>query len=218
MWCSVQAGRQLMALFFFIIFIFFPFADSCRADELAAFLKKVEEKAVTVTSFSCAFKQERHLSIFSKPVLFYGNLTIVRPDRLRWEFNKPLGSVLVLDGSQGLRCSGNSKPQKFDITGNPVMRIVFRQLWAWMNGEYSRMREAYDISLLSDKTGIVLHPLEKAMASVVSTIIILFDSTTLQPVNVEIHESSGDKTLLQFSDYILNPSVNRALFTQCSSQ
>ena len=203
------------ALGFSILFA----AETVKADELSSLLQKVEEKAASVSAFSCAFRQERRLALFSKPVVFRGDLTIVRPDRLRWEFVRPVPSVLIVNGTRGLRCSGTADPQKFELSGNPVMRTVFEQLWAWMNGEYRRMQEAYDITMTPPQsTGIVLTPREQAMAGVIAEIKILFDPLSLQPVHVEIQEVSGDTTLLDFTDYNLAPSIDEDFFEQCSSR
>lgn len=181
--------------------------------ELASFVSRVEEQAKKIKSFQCKFIQERHLAIFSKPLCFHGTLFLVRPDRLRWEFVSPLRSVLILNKKKGLKCDDSVVSRKFDLQSDPVMHQAARQLWAWLDGAYTRLQQEYDMTLVGPET-LQLHPKVRQLQKVVNTIEIKFDKT-LQPARVEIMETDGSRTVIAFYDYLLNIDPAESLFETC---
>jgi outer membrane lipoprotein-sorting protein len=181
---------------------------------LGDFLQKVEKRTASINSFSCNFTQVKHLAIFPRPVKFSGRLSLVRPDKLRWQFLQPLPSVIVLNGNQGLKCEGEGPVRKFSLDRDPVMRLVAEQLWAWTSGSYRELRDDFDFSLLPGPV-LVFSPVRKDTASFISKIKVAFDPDFLQPLEVEISEPGDDRTVIYFSDYQRNLDLNDELFTKC---
>ncbi len=183
------------------------------ADELADFVAAIEEKSASLTSFSCSFVQERHLSLFNQVVIFKGELAISRPDRLRWAFLDPVPSVLLFNGRTGLRCNDQVEPVAFDLDSDPVMAMVAQQLWTWLDGRYAKLTAMYDLAL-QDRTTLLVTPKETAMTRFIERVVITFDPHTLQPVQVDIIEPGGDMTRLRFGAYQIGVLPAR-LFEDC---
>lgn len=206
---------------FFLFFVFSLFCGAAGADsgndQLSAFLQAVEEKAAGIASFTCSFEQQRHLAIFSRPVTFHGRLALVRPDRLRWEVISPIPSAMIFNGTTGLRCSGQSPPTRFDLDEDPVMRMVARQLWTWMDSSYADLLASYHIEMISQGT-LLLTPREKAFSKIINAIRIEFDPETLQPARVVILETGEDYTEISFSGYDFSPNLSETDFSQCPKQ
>ncbi len=206
-------------LVFALVILSGGFAGPVRAadETLDAFLQRLTAQSASVSSFQCDFRQERHLAIFAKPVIFTGLLAMVRPDRLRWEFTDPIPSTLIFAGDRGMRCGGTAVPQQFDLAADPVMGTVARQLRAWVGGDYGSLGDLYRMELL-DGPGLLLFPLDPAMAGFMESIRVAFDVDTLRPVQVRISEQGGDYTLLVFADYQLNISLDDSRFAGCGDQ
>ncbi|HSH13703.1 MAG TPA: outer membrane lipoprotein carrier protein LolA, partial [Desulfurivibrionaceae bacterium] len=135
-----------------------------RAESLEAFLGRVEAKAAGTRAFSCDFRQERRLAIFAKPVVFSGKLYLSRPDRLRWEFTKPIASLLILDGKTGRRCGEGSPASEFNLERDPVMRLVAGQLRTWTNGNYRDLLGEFTLELTAGPA-LVLKPRKEGLSS-----------------------------------------------------
>ena len=178
-------------------------------------LQRLQQTSAQVESFEASFVQEKELSLFAKTMIFHGRLTVVRPDRLRWEFTDPVPSVLLLSGDAGLRCSGESKPVQFDVKTDPVMKSVAEQLWLWLGGDYSRLNESFTLYENGDNVLTVI-PKEPSMAEYIEQVTITFETVNMQPGQVVIKEPGGDLTRLIFSDYSFNPPVQADLFTRCT--
>ncbi len=189
-------------------------ADFTEEDELEIFLQAIQNSSDQVRSFSSDFTQEKILTLFTKPIFFYGKLFIVRPDRLRWEFTSPVASILILNGDEGVRCYDQAVPAKFQLSADPVMKMVARQLWLWLGGDYKRLGQLYKLQKL---TGSILKiiPEDKETADFITSVTIVFDEKSLQPLKVEIMEPGGDLTRISFHSSVINGPLPEKLFTTC---
>lgn len=149
-------------------------------------------------------------------MVFDGELIVVRPDKLRWEFTAPVPSVLILDGNKGMRCSEGAAPVDFDLATDPVMRSVAEQLWLWLGGDYARLKDSFII----EKTGtatLSITPEDEGVARFIETVTITFDESSMQPRRVEIIEPGGDLTRLLFTDYTFGVDTTPETFLRCDS-
>jgi len=208
--------QKLMLMLLPLLFIVPPvFAED--NGKLSSFIHDVEARAATVKTLTCILKQERHLAIFARPVIFQGRMALEKPDKLRWEFTSPIASVLIFNGAKGLKCSGNSEPQRFNLATDPVMQMVSKQIWTWVNGSYATLQEQYGMVLLEPGPCLVLTANDPKIARAISSVKISFNPDSLQPTTVRIQEPGGDYTVISFSDFILNQPLDQSLFTRCSS-
>lgn len=189
---------------------------SAESEELQSFLQEIQAASDQVRSFSSAFVQERRLALFNEPVIFHGSLTVVRPDRLRWEFTSPVPSVLIFSGERGIRCNADAPPVNFDLGSDPIMRTVAEQLWLWLGGDYSRLEFLYKMEK-SGPSSLTITPKEEAVTKFINTITITFNKTSRQPEKVEIAEPGGDSTVISFQSYVLNSNTPDVLFTVCGT-
>ncbi len=189
---------------------------AAESEELSGFLSEIQAASEKVLSFSSEFVQERRLALFTEPVIFHGSLTVVRPDRLRWEFTAPLPSVLIFRGEQGIRCNDKAPPTHFDLGTDPIMRAVAEQLWLWLGGDYSRLNALY----LMEKSGpsaLRITPKNQAMLDYISSVTITFNTTSRQPEKVEIADPGGDTTIISFKSYVLNGNTPDVRFSRCGT-
>jgi len=214
-----RLSRVFLAAFLLYSCSFFSpgsvlFANEGNQEQLDQLLQRVEHQASGTRTVQCSFIQERTLTIFSKPVLFKGQMPLSRPDKLRWENLDPIPSALVFSGDKGLRCNDDAPPVHFDLQTDPVMKMVAEQIWTWADGDYERLKNKYRIRLVDDNA-IELIPADTT-GNVIQTIRVTFDQKTLQPSTVLVQERGGDSTKISFYDYLLNQPVDDALFTTCS--
>lgn len=193
-----------------------PLGLAGESEELMAFLAEIQAASDQVRSFSSEFVQERRLALFAEPVFFKGSLTVVRPDRLRWEFTAPVPSVLIFNGERGIRCNDKAPPVHFDLGADPIMKTVAEQLWLWLGGDYSRLKASYDL-VKSGPSALRITPKEQRLSEFISAITITFHRTSRQPEKVEIADPGGDTTILSFQAYVLNSPTPDVLFSLCGT-
>jgi outer membrane lipoprotein-sorting protein len=207
-------GWRLVSLGFLLLLGILLLGIRAEAGDLEEFLDRVEDNAARIDSFSCDFRQERNLALFSHTVIFTGRLYLARPDRLRWEFVKPIPSLLILDGNTGRRCGEGNPASEFRLDRDPAMRLVAEQLRTWASGDYRRLQGDFTLEL-EVGPALRLTPRQAGLASFLNRIVVTFDQVTLQPTRVEIIEEGGDNTVISFGSYLLNPSLPAELFSEC---
>lgn len=191
-----------------------PAAVYCNTTSLKDLIHDIKDKSAALRGLTCDFTQTRTLALFNKPIVFHGNLALIRPDRLRWEFTSPVPSVLILNGDSGMRCNDKMEPIRFDLAKDPIMRMVAEQLWTWLNGDYSKLGNDYTINI-SGESAIIVTPVNKETSTIIKDISIVFNKKNRQPESVTIREPGGDETSIAFSAYRLSPSIPDSTFTIC---
>ncbi len=218
--CSVNHCRRLrlplLALIFCCLSLSPSILFSAQVD-LSSFLDEVQSASDKITSFSSSFTQERHLALFAKPVIFHGKLTIVRPDKLRWEFIDPVPSVIIFNGDKGIRCNEHNSQNSFDLGSDPVMKSVAEQLWLWLGGDYAKLNKRFLIKMKGNHT-LIITPKEQAVSEYIAAVTIKFNEITNRPERVEIVEPGGDLTRIIFHSYVVNMDVPEALFSRCGEK
>ncbi len=209
-----SSNSSFSLVVFLTVLCFFP-AAALAAPELDKFFQEIQAASAQVQSFSSEFVQERRLALFTDPVIFHGKLTVIRPDRLRWEFTAPVPSALIFDGKKGIRCNDKAPPAHFDLGTDPVMRTVAEQLWLWLGGDYSKLNDKYHMT--QQGYSLVITPKDQAALDYIGAITITFDPASKQPETVLITEPGGDSTLMRFNSYVLNGVLPDALFDRCAS-
>ena len=206
--------RVVLCLFFMITCIVPAHADE---KALETFLGRIQEASDKVHSFSCDFTQEKRLALFSAPVLFQGKLYIDHPDKLRWEFISPVHSALLFNGDQGARCDAQMVLERFELSSDPMMKIVAMQLWLWLGGDYQQLDKLYTLDK-QDISTLVVTPANKETSEYISSVRIIFDENNLQPLKVEIVEPGGDLTMIAFNNATINRELPIRLFTDCRNE
>jgi len=185
------------------------------AADLASLLASIAARSAGVKTLTCTIRQERHLKVLSQPVLFEGELTVEKPDRLRLEFTTPIPSVFLLDGSHGTHCSGDGEPRRFDLGADPAMAAMGRQMTSWMSGNYAALQELYEMQAVAPGPGLVMTPRDPGVARVIARLEVLFEPETLHPRRLEIVEPGGDRTVISFTAIVVNGAVERRVFSEC---
>ncbi len=180
------------------------------AVELDDFIAHIQNASAQVQSYQSDFLQEKHLKMFQRPVRFSGRLSIVRPDKLRWEFFSPAVSAIIFDGDTGLRCNEAAPAVSFSLKDDPMMGMVAQQLWLWLGGDYAALGDLYDVAM-EGEDGIVVTPKSGGMIRSVS---LHFDGQG-QPREVTIREDGGDFTRITFSNEKVDTVLPSTLFSRC---
>ncbi len=173
----------------------------------------IHSAAQNIRSVQAAFTQEKHLQILAQPLLSHGLLIFSAPDRLRWEYQAPLPSVLLMD---------EGRIQRFVKTGDtwtedasaalPAMSFVMQEIGRWMNGRFDENPD-FDARLEPDGR-IVLTPRQAALATVIQKIVLQLAKTPGVIESVTVYEDDVNFTRLHFKDVTVNRPIDPAMFKQ----
>ena len=89
-------------------------------------------------SVQAEFTQEKHLKILARPLISHGTFTFQAPGALRWEYLRPLHTVLLLhDGRMDKLIERDGRFEQDNGTGVDAMRIVLQEIGSCVDGRYS---------------------------------------------------------------------------------
>jgi len=166
----------------------------------------------SIHSIQADFIQEKHLKILTHPLVSKGTFTFQTPQSLRWEYQTPIPSILLMYGG---------KVKKFIARDGRLvedggmqlgaMQVVMTEISKWLDGRFSD--SDMFVVTFPDKQTIVLTPRDQALAGMINRIELkvadvggLLDSVTL-------FEGPDSYTKMIFKNRVLNKTIPVSLFT-----
>jgi outer membrane lipoprotein-sorting protein len=173
--------------------------------------ESIHTAARDIRTVQAAFTQEKHLQILAQPLLSRGRLIFAAPDRLRWEYEAPLASVLLMDEGRVQRFVKTGETWTEDASAAlPAMSFVMQEISRWMNGRFD---ENPDFEARLEPGGrIVLSPRKEALSKVIQKIVLQLADTPGVIESVTVYEDDRNFTRLHFTDVAVNQPVDPALF------
>ena len=169
---------------------------------LDAFLERLAAAGKNVRALRGEFVQRKRLAAFEKELTSRGRFELVRPAHLEWRYTDPDPSALVVEGDRATLSLPDEPPQTYDLTRQPGLAAILRQMRLWLGAEadLSRLKADYDLTLTQPKEGPILHlvPRTPALRARISEIEVAFDGRTLLPRSAQVTERSGDRTVITF--------------------
>ena len=206
---------RLLLLVSFLLFTAGSAAGETPApDHSAAIFSSLERTAGAVRTLSSDFVQEKHLSMFKTVMTSKGRFYFSKPDLLRWELTAPVVSGFVLKGDKGRRWHERTgRAENFQISQEPVMKLVSEQLFAWAKADFQWLKKEYRISVLDDSpVALRLEPRSAATAGFLHHLLINFSADGRYVRSVELHEKDGDFTRIRFVNTVVNKQLKADLF------
>ena len=166
-----------------------------------------------ITSVSAAFVQEKHMKVLVKPLISEGLLFYQVPDLLRWEYQRPIQSVLIARGGETKKFIRKDGKLIADAAaGTPAMQFVTEEISRWLKGRFDE-NPVFTAALESGRR-IVLTPNYKAIASMIQRIELVLSERPGVMDSVIIHENENSLTRLIFKNVELNRPLDPGLFEE----
>ena len=184
---------------------------SAAAEELSPSL--VTEARKGLKGVIARFTQTRTVGLLAADVKSSGTMTIVTPDRLRWELAAP-DAITYWIGPEGIAYRTEKGVVKAGKDAAGRFGAVLGDLLVFMGGDIAALAPRYTVKVPSrDKDG-ALHVVAEPKSDDVKKLVkvVRFDTTPdLWAVRrVEIEEASGDKSVIDFGPSQRDPKVDPA--------
>jgi len=194
-----------------------PFTSfAAPATNTAALLAELQLSLAGTTNVQTDFIQEKNLSILRQAVIIKGRLAVSQPDRLAWQVTDPVRYNLVLDGTTLRQWDeATDKVQQMSLAGNPVFGVVATQLRGWFSGHFDTLAKDFDTSIDAavSPPAITFVPRATSFAAkAIRRVTLTFRDDRRYIHAIQIEECSGDRTLMTFTNTVLNAAVDPALW------
>jgi outer membrane lipoprotein-sorting protein len=173
----------------------------------------VKDAAGKVTSVSAEFTQEKHMRILSHPFVSKGVLYYQTPESLRWEYQSPVRSILLMHNGKTRRYIQGKEGLIEDTGADPqFLQIVLQEMTQWLGGRFDE--NSSFTALFEQGRKIVLTPRQKSISMLIRRIeLVLSDRPGLME-SVTIYESQDSFTRLTFQNATVNQKIAEAVFRE----
>lgn len=180
-----------------------------RADEFAGLRKD----SARIKTISADFVQKKTMKILSKPLISEGKFFYAAPDSIRWEYVRPIRSVVI--SSQGATkrfMASGGKMVEDRAGGAQAMKIVLDEVAGWMSGRFDA-NPSFKASLKEGSPVVItLVPVEKSMQGFFEKIEIAVSKKDASVKSVRILENAGAETRIDFSHVVINSTIAPSVF------
>ena len=205
-----------------ILFLFITFGSvtgdgqdvSTDINAVDAVLLRIKNASSEIVTLTGDFIQKKTVKIVknmpeSKGKFFYKN-----PERLRWEIVEPVRMGFIVNGEQGKKWRKKAdRYSKFEVSKEPIISVISSQVFAWARGDFNKLKEDYEISILTESpVKVKLVPLSSVEKKYISSIILSFSDTDNYVEQLEINETRGGCTQVTFSNMVTNDQLEEDIF------
>jgi outer membrane lipoprotein-sorting protein len=187
------------------------FGIPARADDVSDALAKIARARASLKTLTVPFTQERTIGLLASTVKSEGELTMVRPDKLRWELKAPDAVTywITPEGFSYATASGGASVGK---AAAARFAAVLGDLTALCGGDLESLRKRYDLSVPSTSDGIVLLASPKAddVKKHIKSLELLTTPDLADLRRITIEEKNGDRSVITFGKAVRDAAVDPA--------
>ena len=201
------AAMKKIGLFLLLLLVVSP--GDVWADDFA----QLRKNAVRIQTISADFVQKKSMKILSKPLISEGKFYFASPSSIRWEYSKPLRSVVISGRGYTKRYMASGGKMIEDKTGGAqAMKIVLDEVAGWMSGKFDS-NPSFTATLKEGSNAVItLTPVGKSMTGMIEKIEITILRKDMSIKSVRIIESANAETLIDFHHVVLNKEINPSVF------
>lgn len=137
-------------------------------------------------SLEADFIQTKQVALLSEPQVAEGHLSYRSPDYIRWAYLRPEKNVWEMNGKQS--------------NVNPQIQRLLQMIMRSVSGE--NLQENSDFSVEQQGNTYTLTPRKREYKHMFRTIVITLHPTTQLAQRVEMNETNGNSTLIEFSHVV----------------
>lgn len=171
-----------------------------RADATSDALADVAKARASMKTLLGTFTQERTIGLLATSVTSAGELTLVRPDRLRWEL-KPPDAVVYFVGPEGFSYTTPGGGGTVGKAAAGRFAPVLGDMMVLLGGDLEKLRARYDVHVASRSPALVLTlaPRPDDVKRAVKSIELTFGHELWAVVRVVLEEPNGDRSVIVFT-------------------
>ena len=168
----------------------------------------------TITSVEARFVQKKTLPILAKPFVSGGRFFFQKPGSLRWEYDRPVRSVLLMHAGTVTRYIRDRDAWR-EEGGAPLtaMQTVLAEILNWQQGRFDANPHFQASLEKGPETRVILVPKEASWKKMIRQIELTLSRDQAGVMkSVRVVEDERSFTVLEFDQVKLNRPLPTALF------
>lgn len=184
--------------------------------------KAVSDATIFKTQFAAAsqktntiksdFVQEKNLSMLSEKIVSKGKFWFKKENAVRMEYVSPFQYLMIINGTK-IYIKDSQKENKVSSKSNKLFQSINKILMDCVKGTvFDNTDFSTKLFESNDNYLAELTPVNKDMKNLFQKINVQLDKKNYLVKKIEMHEPSGDKTVITYSNQELNTNLPDALF------
>jgi outer membrane lipoprotein carrier protein len=196
-----------------LIFLFLELLVLLPYSSFADSFEQLRQDSAGIKTVQAGFVQKKQMKILTRPLLSEGRFFYAAPDSFRWEYLKPLRSIVISSKGDAKRYMMSGDKMVEDKSGGvQAMRIVLGEVANWMSGKFDRNPSFKALLKDGTNTVITLIPVGQNMTGMIEKIEITVTKKTVAIKSVKIIEGENSATIIDFHDVEINKPINSSVF------
>lgn len=180
--------------------------------DATAFKAQFAAASQKTTTIKSDFVQEKNLSMLAEKIISKGKFWFKKENSVRMEYTQPFLYLMILNGTN-VYIKDSQKENKVSTKSNKLFQQINKIMVDCVKGEALQSTD-FSVKIFENNTSFLaeLSPLNKNMKSLFKNINIVIDKKDYGVIRIEMHEPSGDNTIINFINRELNTNLADALF------
>jgi outer membrane lipoprotein-sorting protein len=181
--------------------------------DTTAFQKKIDIMAKSTNTIESDFVQVKDLSALTEKVTSKGHFCFKKENLLRWEYSTPYKYMIVIN-KNNILIKDETKVTHYDMNSNKIFKEINDLMIASVQGNILKTGKFRIVYMESDHDyKLELYPLIKGMKESLKKINMYFDKGVTSVIKIEMDEPTGDTTIIDFTNKVLNGTIADSKFT-----
>lgn len=176
--------------------------------DVQAFKMKLETMSKQVNSIESDFVQEKNLSVLANKITSKGHFIFKRENNIRWEYLQPYQYLIIISNNK-IFIKEDKNQKQYDIQSNKMFQEMNKFISGCIQGDILKNEQDFRIGYFEDEKNyfVSLVPKSDAMKKMLSEVQIWFNKTDMTVSGINMVESGGDYTKIDFINKKLNTQV-----------
>lgn len=181
-------------------------------DDLPGFKKQFALEAKKTKSIKSNFVQDKNLSLLEEKITSEGKFYFKRENKVRIAYEKPFHYLMIMNGDD-MFIKDNQKENKVNVKSNKLFQQVNKIMVDCVQGTILDNKDFTVRVFQNDKTWLLeMTPIGKSLKEFFQVIVIHADKKDYTVSSIDMHEPSGDNTVIRFTQKELNVAVQDEMF------
>ena len=172
---------------------------------------EISTAAKKTNTLYCEFVQEKTSTLVAETAISKGKMYFKSPHSLRWEYVSPQASALIVNNNDvALKTTNGTSADVNTRMLKELANIIISSIDG--SGLNDSKNFSADLSVSDLHYMVELTPVNKRIAAVYSSIVLIIQRETYLADSIILIEKNGDKMKISFSNHKVNQPLDNKLF------
>lgn len=176
-------------------------------------IEQINKASAQMQTLECDFVQTKHLQILDDKMVAKGRMYYQQADKLRWEYVSPYTYIFIMNQNQVL-LKNNDRTDVIDVERNRIFKEIARMMMNSIVGNCLSDEKTFktQVEVAGNEWVATLVPLKKDMKQMWNKLVLHIQPDMKVVSKVEMHEPSGDYTVIDLKNIRTNSPVSQEVF------